>query len=348
MLSLIVFLVVAFLIFIAIVLAIRWFWEFLGRGKPLKSAIKEGLISLETEKALRDARMWREANFIFRRWRRKKSDENSEDGKSGKGESAVGSDKADSKEGSASVRPKLTWEQRREIIKADMEFRDRYLDRIELTLYQLIIIFVIGSFLGLIIEEIWMYATAGLTEGRYGLVWGPFSPLYGTGAAFLTLLCWPMRQNHAKWWVIFLVSVVVGGLLEQLTGWSMMTFFHAESWNYLHLPDHITQWVAWRFLFFWGLIGLVWCNVLMPNLVYAIGQPTTRRQIIFITLLAVYLAADISMTIICFQRQTMRDAGVPPQNAFEQWVDTNYSDEFIESRFENLKIKSEGNDKTTD
>ena len=81
----------------------------------------------------------------------------------------------------------------------------------------------------------------------------------------------------------------------------------------------------------------------MPTLVYAIGQPTTRRQVIFISLLAVYLVADISMTIICFQRQNMRDAGVPPQNAFEQWVDTNYSDEFIESRFENLTIDKSGN-----
>ena len=37
-------------------------------------------------------------------------------------------------------------------------------------------------------------------------------------------------------------------------------------------------------------------------------------------------------------RRTARDAGVPPANAFEQWVDTNYSDEFIAGRFENLKI----------
>ena len=340
MLALIVFLFVGFLILNVIVLGIRWFWAFLGRGKPLKRAIDEGLISTETEKAIRDAQMWHQAKIDIRR---------SGSDKAGSGD--AGSDGLDGGEAGSEEqtkskthsKPKLTWEQRREIAKADLEFRDRYLDKLNLGFYQIVIIFVIGSFLGLIIEEIWMYATAGLTEGRYGLVWGPFSPLYGTGAVILTLVCWPMRQKHAKWWVIFLVSVVLGGLLEQLTGWSMMIFFHAESWSYLHLPDHITQWVAWRFLFFWGLIGLVWCNVLMPTLVYAIGQPTTRRQVIFISLLAVYLVADISMTIICFQRQNMRDAGVPPQNAFEQWVDTNYSDEFIESRFENLTIDKSGN-----
>ena len=335
MLVLIAFLFVAFLAFIIIIQAIRWFWEFLGRGKPLKRAIEEGLLSAETEKAVRDAALWRQANPKFwNKLKRKKAASNTN----------VDEDSLTDEHASTTTKkPKLTWKQRLEVIKADLEFRDRYLDKLRLGPYQLIIIFVIGSFLGLIIEEIWMYATAGLMEGRYGLVWGPFSPLYGTGAVLLTLVCWPMRQRHAKWWVVFLVSLVVGGLLEQFTGWSMMTLFHAESWSYLDLPDHITQWVAWRFLVFWGLLGLFWQRLLMPTLIYAIGQPTTRRQIVFITLLTVYLVADISMTVVCFQRQAERDAGIPPQNAFEQWVDTNYNDSFIESRFENLKIDKSDN-----
>ena len=189
---------------------------------------------------------------------------------------------------------------------------DEYLDHLHLGWYQIIILFFLGSMAGLLIEEVWMLATAGLTENRVGLVWGPFSP--------------------------FLVSALVGGVLEQLTGWSMSTFFDAESWTYLHLPDHITQWVAWRFLAFWGLLGLTWSRAVMPRLLYQIGMPTTRRQAVFVTLVAVYLVADIAMTLVCFDRKTERDAGVPPANAFEQWVDTNYSDEFIAARFENLKI----------
>ena len=191
---------------------------------------------------------------------------------------------------------------------------------------------------GLLIEEVWMLATAGLTENRVGLVWGPFSPLYGLGAVLLTLLSFFLRSRGARAWQVFLVSALVGGVLEQLTGWSMSTFFDAESWTYLHLPDHITQWVAWRFLAFWGLLGLTWSRAVMPRLLYTIGMPTTRRQAVFVTLVAVYLVADIAMTLVCFDRKTERDAGIPPANAFEQWVDTNYSDEFIAGRFENLKI----------
>lgn len=215
---------------------------------------------------------------------------------------------------------------------------DEYLDHLHLGWYQAVIIFFLGSMAGLLIEEVWMLVSAGLTESRVGLVWGPFSPLYGLGAVLLTWMSFYLRSRGASGWQVFLVSAVVGGVLEQLAGWSMSTFFDAESWTYLHLPDHITQWVAWRFLAAWGVLGLVWCRAVMPRLLYQIGMPTTRRQAVFVTLVAVYLVVDVAMTLVCFNRKTERDAGVPPANAFEQWVDTNYSDEFIAGRFQNLKI----------
>ena len=227
---------------------------------------------------------------------------------------------------------------------ASNEAIDEYLDHLRLGWYQIVIIFFLGSMAGLLIEEIWMLLSAGLAENRVGLVWGPFSPLYGLGAVALTVLSFFLRSRGASGWQVFLVSVLVGGVLEQLAGWSMSTFFDAESWTYLHLPDHITQWVAWRFLLAWGLLGLVWCRAVMPRLLYQIGMPTTRRQAVFVTLVAVYLVADVAMTLVCFNRKAERDAGEPPSNAFEQWVDTNYSDEFIAGRFQNLKI-GEGRDK---
>lgn len=225
--------------------------------------------------------------------------------------------------------------------RASGEAVDEYLDNMQLGWYQVIIIFFLGSMAGLLLEEIWMLITAGLTENRVGLVWGPFSPLYGAGAVLLTLLCFQMRKRGAKSWQIFLISAAVGGVLEQITGWTMSTVFNAESWTYLYLPDHITQWVAWRFLVMWGILGLVWCRSIMPRLLYQIGMPTSQRQVLFVSLVAAYLVLDIGMTLACFNRKTERDAGVPPANAFEQWVDTNYNDEFIAGRFQNLKIGDE-------
>ena len=108
---------------------------------------------------------------------------------------------------------------------------DEYLDHLHLGWYQIVILFFLGSMAGLLIEEVWMLATAGLTENRVGLVWGPFSPLYELGAVLLTLLSFFLRSRGARAWQVFLVSALVGGVLEQLTGWSMSTFCDAESWT---------------------------------------------------------------------------------------------------------------------
>lgn len=223
-------------------------------------------------------------------------------------------------------------------VRARADEINAYLDAMTLGWYQIAIIFFIGCMAGLLLEEIWMLITAGLAENRVGLVWGPFSPLYGFGAVFLTVVSFELRRHGARGWQVFLVAALIGGLLEQVTGWSMEALFHATSWSYSHLPDHITKWVAWRFLVFWGLLGLVWHRVVMPVLLYRIGMPTSKRQFVFVLLLTVYLAADIFMTVACFNRKTERDLGVPAQSAFDVWVDDHYTDAFIAGRFQNLVI----------
>ncbi len=216
--------------------------------------------------------------------------------------------------------------------------RDETLDNLRFGWYQAIFIFVAGSIGGLLLEEVWMLVTAGVTQSRVGLVWGPFSPIYGFGAVALTMISFCLRRRGAGNAVVFLVSAVVGGALEQLTGWAMVTLFDAQSWTYLGLPDHITQWVAWRFLAMWGLLGVVWARLVMPWLLVRIGEPTTRRQVVFVIILAAYLTLDIAMTLACFGRRARRDAGYPASGAFEQWVDENYTDQFMSEKFQNLVI----------
>lgn len=224
--------------------------------------------------------------------------------------------------------------------KARLAARDAYLDDLRITWYQVVLIFVIGSFAGLLLEETWMFFTAHLTESRVGLVWGPFSPLYGFGATLLTMITFALRKHNVKPVVVFLVAVVVGGSLEQITGWGMEHLFHVSSWTYEYLPDHITKYIAWRFLFFWGLLGLLWYQFVMPNLLYAIGAPSTRRGVVFVGLLTVYLGVDIFMTLAVFGRMEQRNQGIPPQNAFQQYLDENYSDKWIENRFQNLVVET--------
>lgn len=308
MLFSIISLVLTILVVVFVFWCISAFWAWLGRGKQLKRVYDQDLISPEIKEKVQQIEAIKAAQKL-------------EKGKQG-----------------PTIR--LNRQQMNEVRKAEQQVRDMFLDNLKLGWYQIVMVFFIGSILGLLLEEVWMFISAGVTESRVGLVWGPFSPLYGVGAVLLTLITFKLRQAHASGIVVFLVSMVVGGLLEQITGWGMETFMGAVSWDYIAggIPGAITKWVAVPFLFFWGILGYVWYKLIMPNLLWALGVPTTRRKAIFVALLSVYLIADIFMTIMCFDRRAERDAGIPPANAFEEWVDENFNNAFMSERFQNMII----------
>ncbi len=299
------------LLFIGFILwLIGLFWAWLGRGKRLKHVVHDDLVSEDIRNTAERLEAYRQGKKL-----------------------GITGEKA---------RPKFTSAQLNEIRKAEAAVRNNYLNHLRIGWYQVVMIFFIGSVLGLVLEEVWMFITAGVTESRVGLVWGPFSPLYGAGALLLTLITFQLRKHNAKGWVVFIISMIVGGLLEQCTGWAMETFMGAVSWDYIAggVPGAITKWVAIPFLFFWGLLGYAWYKLIMPNILYLLGVPTTRRKAIFVALLSIYLIADIFMTIMCFDRRAERDEGIPPANAFEQWIDENFSNEFMAQRFQNMVIDS--------
>lgn len=308
MLFSIISLVVTILIAIFAFWCISAFWSWLGRGKQVRRVYDQDLISADIKAKIQEIDAIKAAQKLNKGNRR------------------------------AVVR--LNRRQRNEVQKAERQVRDEFLNHLRLGRYQIVMVFFIGSVLGLLLEEAWMFVTAGVTESRVGLVWGPFSPLYGVGAVLLTLVTFKLRQMHASGLVVFVVSMIVGGLLEQLTGWGMETFFGAVSWDYIAggIPGAITKWVAVPFLFFWGILGYVWYKLIMPDLLWALGVPTTRRKAIFVTLLSIYLVADIFMTIMCFERRAERDEGIPPANAFEAWIDENFNNNFMSEHFQNMVI----------
>ncbi len=312
MLLSIISLVLTALFITLVIWAIGIFWAWLGRGKRLRNAADTDAITPATRRMIDQIEAVRAAQKL----------------KGGKKEKRLHLDR----------------QQLAEVRKAERQIRESFLDHLHIGWYQLVMIFFIGSVLGLLLEEVWMFITAGVTESRVGLVWGPFSPLYGAGAVLLTLVTFQLRRAHAKGWIVFLVSMLVGGLLEQITGWSMETFMGAVSWDYIAggVPGAITKWVAVPFLFFWGLLGYLWYKLVMPDLLWGLGTPTTKRKAVFVTLLSIYLILDIFMTIMCFDRRAERDAGIPPANAFEQWVDDNFSNAFMSERFQNMVIDTTG------
>ena len=73
-------------------------------------------------------------------------------------------------------------------------------------------LFVAGSVFGLVVETAFHAIVYGGYESRAGLVWGPFSPIYGVGAVALTVSL--NRFYHSHNLIIFLIAMLLGSVME--------------------------------------------------------------------------------------------------------------------------------------
>ena len=73
-------------------------------------------------------------------------------------------------------------------------------------------LFVVGAFLGDLVETVFCRLTAGVWMSRSSLVWGPFSVVWGLALALTTVL---LRQNQDKSdRYLFVFGTVMGGVYE--------------------------------------------------------------------------------------------------------------------------------------
>lgn len=227
-------------------------------------------------------------------------------------------------------------EQREAVPRLGRVARERYLSQARLGITHYIVIFIVASVLGLLAEELWMWVSQGRVESRVGVVWGPFSPLYGFGALVFTVVLWNFRDS--PWYEVFLVSMGTGAAIEQTTGLCMEYFWHAQSWTYIGLPDAITQWICWTSVLLWGVLGVVYGRVVLPEAVWIMGEPSSRVQAVVVGVLVALVSVDLIATAYCFFRMEQRALGIAPQNVVDVYVDSRMGDDFIENRFENLVV----------
>ena len=116
-------------------------------------------------------------------------------------------------------------------------------------------LFVIGSFVGFVLETIGCLVTAHHFEVRVGLVLGPFIPVYGIGAVALTLALYRLRGRREL--LIFFVAALAGGLVEYLSSLFQELALGTISWEYSDTPLNVGGRTNLMFSLIWGVLGLV-------------------------------------------------------------------------------------------
>ena len=222
---------------------------------------------------------------------------------------------------------------------------------IELDFFNLFWVFVVCCVLGLVIETVYhmVVVDPGVYQDRAGMLYGPFSPIYGFGAVLMTVAL--NRFYRANPIVIFLVSAVIGGLFEAAVSWFMQVGFGAVAWDYSGstifglFPDPIAVLFGGRtsalFMCMWGALGFVWIKVCLPWLLKLINLIPWQARYSFTALCAVLMLVNGIMTLQSLECWYQRESGLAPSSPVEEFYAEHYDDAYMAHRFQSMTITPE-------
>lgn len=214
---------------------------------------------------------------------------------------------------------------------------------ITLNFFNLFWVFVICCVLGLIVEVIWhmIVVDPGVYQDRAGLLYGPFSPIYGVGAVLMTVALNRFHDKNPI--IIFLVSAVIGGAFEFFVSWFMQTAFGIVAWDYTGTFLSIDGRTNGMFMCMWGLLGLLWVKFALPVMLKIVNKIPWNWRYGVTVVCAALMFVDAGLTLASLDCWYQRQAGTMPDNpsAIVKFCNDNYDDSFMENRFQSMTMDTD-------
>ena len=163
------------------------------------------------------------------------------------------------------------------------------------SLVNLVLLFFAYAFLGWCIEVTLKYFQFHRFINR-GFLTGPWLPIYGSGAALITVVIKGLAPLEFSVGTTFIVSFLLCGFLEYMTSYVLEKRFHARWWDYSQKPMnlHGRVWIGNLILF--GLGGVVIVDLINPLLLRLSEHMSFPLREIMALFLSVVFVADYVMS----------------------------------------------------
>lgn len=154
--------------------------------------------------------------------------------------------------------------------------------------------FFAASLSGFLWEILIFYVKEGHFRNR-GFLYGPWLPVYGTGAVLMYLLLSKQKRCPIK---VFLYSVLLGTSLEWIIGWILDFFWDFRYWDYTGYLLNFRGYICLASALGIGIAGVLWICLfsgLLENLWFRIPQKT--GQVILTTVFLLFILDCIAALI---------------------------------------------------
>ena len=211
---------------------------------------------------------------------------------------------------------------------------------IRLDFFNLFWTFMVGSFVGLIVEVIFhmVVVEPGVYQDRAGLLWGPFSPIYGIGAVLMTIALNRFKDRNIIF--IFVVCTIIGGAFEYFVSWFMEVSFGATAWDYSDkfLGPLFGGRTCLLYASMFGVLGTVWIKLLLPVFLRIFNLIPWKLRYSVTLVCATFMLVNCVMTLQALDNWGARKAGHVPVTNVEKFYAENFNDEVMQKRFQSMTI----------
>ena len=217
-----------------------------------------------------------------------------------------------------------------------------------MSIYQLLWLFLIYSFVGWILETIFAITKQRKIINR-GLINGPFCTVYGFTGVLITVA---LKDLSGVW--LFLFSAIYASVIEWVAGKIIEKICHERWWNYENNKFNLGGYISLQTSVLWGVLGFIAVTFTNSLLIDAYKLIPFMVLRIILIVVVVALAADMifSLLILYYNGRGIEKVKSANNNftklsrKLEKWLISRVNNRKNKAYPKTVKVEKEAKDKT--
>jgi uncharacterized membrane protein len=203
--------------------------------------------------------------------------------------------------------------------------------------YMLFWVFVLFSVMGYMFESFANLIEYGHFHNRQGILYLPFSQIYGLGAIIIIEITRWLKKSNVIF--LYLFCAVFGGFFEYVFSYVEEMLLHSTAWDYSTMPFNIGGRTNLLFSLVWGFVGVAIVKVLFPFTKKLIVKIRGKGGVIFTWIVLIILFGDMILSSAMVYRAYERYMHIPAHNGIDVLLDRYYPDAIVKKTYPSLKFK---------